>query len=68
MPFISSVLLMHGTPAYTSPLPSLDAKCSGTSKYVGSNTYSAHVSTWGQVRRGNNYIPCTDGKDEQDSP
>lgn len=55
MPFIPSVLLLHGAPGPTPPLPSLDAKCSGTSKYVGSNTYSAHVSTWGQVRRGQSF-------------
>ena len=46
-------MLMHGAIVPTTPLPSLDAKCTGAaSKYVNSNTYSAHVSTWGQVGRG----------------
>ena len=45
-------LLLHAFTGATTELPSLDAKCTGTSKYVNSNTYSAHVSTWGQVRGG----------------
>ena len=46
------MLLMHAAIVPTTPLPSLEAKCTGASKYVNSNTYSAHVSTWGQVGRG----------------
>ena len=46
-------LLMHAAPGAAAPqLPSLDAKCTGTSKYVSSSTYSARISTWGQVGRG----------------
>ena len=33
-------------------LPSLDAKCTGTSRYVHSSSYGARVSTWGHVSRG----------------
>ena len=47
---MSLLLLLHAAAA--TQLPSLDAKCTGTSKYVGSSTYSARVSTWGQVGRG----------------
>ena len=46
-------LLMHAAPGAAAPqLPSLDAKCTGASKYVSSSTYSARISTWGQVGRG----------------
>ena len=47
---MSLLLLLHAAAA--TQLPSLDAKCTGTSKYVGSSTYSARVSTWGSVGRG----------------
>lgn len=50
MPLAS--LLMHAATGAATQLPSLDAKCTGTSKYVSSSTYSARVSTWGQVGRG----------------
>ena len=50
MPLAS--LLMHAATGAATQLPSLDAKCTGTSKYVSSSCYSARVSTWGQVGRG----------------
>ena len=46
------MLLLSACTGATTQLPSLDAKCTGTSKYVHSSTYSARVSTWGQVSRG----------------
>ena len=49
-PAMSLLLLLHAAAA--TQLPSLDAKCTGTSKYVGSSSYSARVSTWGSVGRG----------------
>ena len=49
---MSLALLIHAATGATTQLPSLDAKCTGTSKYVSSSTYSARVSTWGQVGRG----------------
>ena len=50
MPLAS--LLMHAATGAATQLPSLDAKCTGISKYVSSSSYSARVSTWGQVGRG----------------
>ena len=44
------MLLLSACTGATTQLPSLDAKCTGTSKYVHSSAYSARVSTWGQVK------------------
>ena len=45
-------LSVHAATGATAQLPSIDAKCTGSSHYVHSSTYSARVSTWGQVGRG----------------
>ena len=45
-------LLVLITPLTATKLPSLDAKCTGESRYVHSSSYGARVSTWGHVLRG----------------
>jgi len=54
MLLLASPLLLHAgvTSRATTQIASLDAKCTGNSRYVHSNTYSARVSTWGNIDRG----------------